>query len=69
MFMVCDGAGDFTVAITDGDIVTWRLKVGIEESGETSIDRQRLGKEVSAEIDTQETIMGLWGTKFPVRSV
>jgi hypothetical protein len=22
MFMVCDGAGDFTVAITDGDIVT-----------------------------------------------
>jgi hypothetical protein len=64
MFMACDGAGDFTAAVTDDDIVTWRLKAGIVESGETSIARKRLGKQVSGATDAQATIDGLLGTIF-----
>jgi hypothetical protein len=34
---------------------------------ETSIARQRLGKQVTAATDTQATIEELWGTMFSVR--
>jgi hypothetical protein len=50
-------------------IVTWRLKAAIEEPDETSIARQRLGKQVSAATDTQETLEELLGTMFYIRCV
>jgi hypothetical protein len=42
------------------------LKAGIVE---TSVARQRLGKQVSAATDTQATIEELLGTMFCIRSV
>jgi hypothetical protein len=39
------------------------------EPEETSLARQRFGKQVSAATDTQATLEELLGTKFSVRSV
>lgn len=39
------------------------------EPEETSIARQRLGKQISAGTDTQATIEELFGTMFSIRSV
>jgi hypothetical protein len=50
-------------------IVTWRLKVGIVEQEETSTARQRLGKQVSAAMDTQVIIENLLGMMFSIQSV
>jgi hypothetical protein len=39
------------------------------EPGETSIAKQRLGKQVSATTDTQAKLEELFGTKFSIPSV
>jgi hypothetical protein len=48
--------------------LTWRLKAGIGEPEETSIARQRLGKQVSAATDTKATIEELLGTLLSIPS-
>jgi hypothetical protein len=50
------------------NIVIRRLKAGIV-GPETSIARQRLGKQISAATDTQATIEELLGTVFSIRSL
>jgi hypothetical protein len=45
------------------------LKAGIVEPEETSIARQRLGKQVPAATDTQATIEKLFGKVFSIQSV
>jgi hypothetical protein len=49
--------------------VTQRLKAGIVEPEETSVDRQRLGKQASAATDTQASIEELLGTIFSIQAM